>query len=138
LNPKISYLKNDQPIPASARIKTHYNPTTGLVSIKLEDANVYDSGAFKIRVENPYGKAETAGIVYINKAPVIDTRPVIDPDAFKYLPQSPIKKEKPIQEQLMPPNFIVGLPANFKLHEGEPIKLNCQVEGNPKPTVDLY
>jgi len=107
-----------------------------LVSIRLEDANVYDSGAFKIRVENQYGKIETAGVVYVNKAPVIDTRPVVDPEAFKYLPQSPIKHQFPHQpEELKPPNFIVGLPANYKLHEGEPIKLICKVEGNPKPTV---
>ena len=76
--------------------------------------------------------------MYINKAPVIDTRPVVDPDAFKYLPQSPMKQEKPMHsEQFRPPNFIVGLPANYKLHEGEPIKLNCQVEGYPKPTVKI-
>ncbi len=101
---------------------------------------MYDSGAFKIRVENPYGRAETAGLVYINKAPVIDTRSAVDPDAFKYLPQSPVKQERPRlkSEEMSPPNFIVGLPANYKLHEGEPIKLNCQVEGNPKPSVTFF
>jgi hypothetical protein len=124
---------------ASSRTKTSFNPNTGVISIRIDDVNVYDAGAYKVRVENPYGKAESGGIVYINKAAVIDTRPVVDSDAFKYLPQ-PVQNEPeqiPIG-QYMPPNFKVGLPANYKVHEGETIKLNCQVEGNPKPSVIYF
>lgn len=159
---KITYLKNEQPLPVSSRIKTSFNPNNGLVTIRIEDVNVYDSGAYKVRAENPAGRAETAGVVYVQKAPVIDTRPVVDPDAFKYLPQSNVPAYKPVEpkphtphvttpinrdtpsesdipmHEYVPPNFIVGLPANCKIHEGEPIKLNCQVEGNPKPSVYIF
>lgn len=151
----IVFLKNDQPLNASSRIKTSFNAANGIASIRIEDTNVYDSGTFKIRAENFVGKAETGGVVYVNKLAGIDTRPVVDPDAFKYLPQpvyKPVEPAKPktVQssqpvhrpsygeqptEPLIPPNFVVGLPANSKLHEGETIKLNCQVEGNPKPSV---
>jgi hypothetical protein len=146
--PKLSYFKNDQMLPASSRIKTSFNPNTGVCTIRLDDTNVYDAGSYKVRAENPAGRAETAGIVYINKAAVIDTRPVIDPEAFKYLPQPqqpyqahPVApKREPDNEipvhEYTAPNFIIGLPANYKLHEGEPIKLNCQVEGNPKPSIN--
>lgn len=142
-------MKNDQPLQASSRIKTNFNPTNGIVSIRIEDANVYDAASYKVRAENPAGRAETAGVVYVHKAPVIDSRPVVDPEAFKYLPQSSTPNQQrprrsdsgadhaPPQSggELVPPFFVVGLPANSKIHEGEPIKLNCQVQGNPKPTV---
>lgn len=141
-------MKNDQPLQASSRIKTSFNPTNGIVTIRIEDANVYDAASYKVRAENPAGKAETAGVVYIHKAPVIDSRPVVDSDAFKYLPQPtpavstprhavPQKSDLPPGEsgELVPPYFVVGLPATSKIHEGEPIKLTCQVQGNPKPTV---
>lgn len=134
-------------MPASSRIKTSFNPSNGIVSIRIEDANVYDAGAYKIKIENPAGRVETGGVVYVNKAPVIDSKPVIDPEAFKYLPQTPTPKsprpktpkfdvpnEVPLGEYVAP-YFVVGLPPNSKIHEGEPIKLTCQVQGNPKPTV---
>lgn len=152
----IVFLKNDQPLNASSRIKTSFNASNGIATIRIEDTNVYDSGTFKIRAENFAGKAETGGVVYVNKMAGIDTRPVVDPDAFKYLPQpvyKPVEPAKPkatqpitqrpsfsdpTTEPLVPPNFVVGLPANCKLHEGETIKLNCQVEGNPKPSVSCF
>lgn len=122
-----------------------------MITIKIDDSNLYDAGVYKIRAENAYGRAETGGLVNVNKAPVIDARPVIDPDAFKYLPQPTTPKPQPHQvvpqhvpqpaqqpERYVAPNFVVGLPANYKLHEGETIKLNCQVEGNPKPAVRYY
>jgi hypothetical protein len=159
--PQITYLKNEQPLAASSRIQTSYDANSGLCMIKFDDANVYDAGAFKIRAENPYGKAETAGIVYVNPTSVIDARPVVDPNAFKYLPTESVPKrpaesavpqsprlpthhgqpqpQQPSQrsdeEPMLAPNFVIGLPANYKIHEGEPIKLACQVEGNPKPSV---
>lgn len=133
--PNITYLKNDQPVPASARIKTNHNVNTGVVTMRLDDANVYDAGAFKIRAENPFGKAETAGVIYVNPTSVIDSRPVVDPNAFKYLPHQPQQPHEMATEQLQPPNFVVGLPANVKIREGEPVKLMCHVEGHPKPSV---
>jgi hypothetical protein len=134
---------------ASSRIKTSFNPSNGIVTIRIEDANVYDAGAFKIAADNIGGRAESACVINVNKAPVIDARPVIDPEAFKYIepqkkeptrpvhrPSASYQPDQPVSAQeLVAPNFIVGLPANFKLHEGEPIKLSCQVEGYPKPTV---
>ncbi|RMZ96018.1 Titin [Brachionus plicatilis] len=151
----IVFLKNDKPLNASSRIKTSFNASNGVASIRIEDSNVYDSGTYKIRAENIAGKAETGGVVYINKLAGIDIRPVVDPDAFKYLPQpvhKPVEPAKPKTshasqpihrpsygdqptEPMTPPNFVVGLPANSKMHEGETIKLSCQVEGNPKPSV---
>ena len=155
--PQITYLKNDQPMAASSRIKTSYIVSTGLVTVKLDDANVYDACAFKIRAENSFGRAETSGVIYVTPTSVIDARPVVDPNAFKYLPQQQQQPQQPHQQKrpslthvlpdtpaqpkqtpnefMSPPNFIVGLPANIKLHEGEPIKLACQVEGHPKPSV---
>lgn len=136
---KITFLKNDQPLQASSRIKTSFNPTNGIVTIKIDDANVYDAASYKVRAENTGGRAETAGIVYVHKAPVIDSRPVVDPDAFKYLPQQSAAPHghpaKIDSGEFIAPYFVVGLPATSKIHEGEPIKLNCQVQGNPKPTV---
>jgi hypothetical protein len=110
---------------------------------------VYDSSSYTIKIENPAGRVETDGVVYVNKAPVIDSKPVIDPDAFKYLPQSgpqkPTSPRTPKHDsraqvpmgEFVAPYFVIGLPANSKIHEGEPIKLTCQVEGNPKPTVEI-
>ena len=135
----MTYLKNDVELPISARIRTSHNPNSGVVSLKLDDTNVNDAGSYKVVAQNPGGVAETAGAVYVNKTPVIDMRPVIDLDAFKYLnrPEAP-KPAQEVTQNYLPPNFVVGLPANCRLHEGEPLKLTCQVEGVPKPSVSDF
>jgi hypothetical protein len=155
--PQISYLKNEQPLAASSRIKTSYNVNTGVVTLVIEDVNVYDAGAYKIRAENAFGKAETAGVIYVNPTSGIDARPVVDPNAFRYLPpqqqpqqpqyqqpqpQRSTARVEPHQQDVpmgecVAPNFVVGLSPNVKIHEGEPVKLVCQVEGQPKPTVSF-
>ena len=116
-------------MPASSRIVTDYNVNNGIVTLRLNDIHVYDAGVFKIVAENYAGRSETAGILTINKAPVIDGRTLMEPEPIRPSPMSP--KQMP----MIPPSFIVGLPANFKLHEGESITLTCQVDGMPKPTV---
>jgi hypothetical protein len=148
--PQLTFLKNEQPLAASSRIKTSFNVSTGVCTVTIEDVNVYDAGAFKIRAENAFGRAETAGVVYVNPTSGVDARPVVDPNAFRYLqPQQQQQQQQPHRStahvdphqqdvpmgECVAPNFVVGLPPNFRIHEGEPVKLVCQVEGHPKPTV---
>jgi hypothetical protein len=146
--PQISYYKNNQPLTAASRIKTSYNPTTGLAQLKIDDTNLYDADMYKLVAVNPVGKDETGGMVNISNDNAIDNRPIVDPQAFKYLqPQSPKVDRataRPVpdqsaneypREQYKAPNFVVGLSPTNKLHEGEPLQLKCKVEGIPKPTV---
>ena len=50
-------------------------------------------------------------------------------------PVAPVEPEPVVTNFEVPPNFLIGLPPNYKLKEGESIKLTCQVEGNPRPVV---
>ena len=129
--PLLSFYKNDVPLAASARVRTSYDPNTGIVSLRIEDSNVNDAGAYKIIAENICGRVETSGAVYVGKQPVIEAPPL----------ERPVQAPEPVVEQQpelindIAPNFINGLPPNYKLKEGESIKLTCQVEGLPRPIV---
>jgi hypothetical protein len=149
----LNFYKNNLPITASARVKTSYDPNNGIVTLRIDDANVNDAGAYIIVAENVCGRVESSGAVYVSKAPVIEQVSNIDPESFKNIhrPESvapvqvvqavPVQPSTPApvqtqEEQFMAPNFSTGLPPNFKLHEGESIKLTCQVEGFPKPSIN--
>lgn len=65
----------------------------------------------------------------MKKVPHIESEPRKAPILLK---SEPVDLKKP--EEFVP-KFVANLPSKLKIHEGEPIKLSCQVEGNPKPTV---
>jgi len=150
--PQIAIFKNEVPLPASARVKTTFDPNSGILTVRIDDTTVNDAGSYRICADNVCGRAETNSAVYVGKSPVIESTSNIDPEAYKSMhrpesvaPAAPTPAPEPVQaepaqepsafDQFLAPNFLIGLPPNYKLHEGESIKLTCQVEGNPRPLV---
>ncbi len=82
-------------------------------------------------VENLCGRTETSSVVYVNKAPIVESSNV-DPEAYKNLHPEPASF---VPEPILAPNFVVGLPPNYKLNEGESIQLTCQIQGSPRPSI---
>ena len=99
---------------------------SGVVTLRIDDSNVNDAGAYRIVVENLCGRTETSTVVYVNKAPVVDLTPNVEPKA---------EPRSFVPEPILAPNFVIGLPADYRLNEGESIQLKCQVEGSPRPSI---
>lgn len=115
--PQINWLRNNQPIPTSERVSINFNPSTGLCVLNINEVDIDDSGLYKLIAENIGGRADTEGYVYV--------KPV----------EQKLQPIKAVEEHIAP-KFLVNLPAKLKVQEGEPIRLSCQVDGVPKPSVN--
>ena len=102
--------------------------------MKINDANLNDAGVYSVLAENKAGSDHTDCQLQIAKDTSIDEKPIVDPNAFKYLnrPEAPRKEEN---EKQYPPKVIVPL-NNIKATEGKPIFLACKIVGMPKPMVN--
>jgi len=111
----------------------------------VSGALLTDCGNYTAVAENPAGKAYTTSQVFVKESAGIDTAPITNPDAFKYLnkPQVHGKYESAEDSQTdddvplnraKPPKVIHGL-QNIKQLEGEPVVMACKIDGFPKPTV---
>ncbi len=114
--PQINWLKNNKPVPVSERVTMNFNPATGVCVLNVNEVNTGDTGFYKLIAENPAGRAISEGFV--------DVKPV----------EQKLQPIKAVEEHIAP-KFLVNLPSKLKVQEGEPIRLSCQVEGTPKPTV---
>jgi hypothetical protein len=84
--------------------------------------------------ENEVGADQTSCNVTIIKIPNIDRRPMVNPEAFKFLEQPHEKPRVEDIENLRPPKVIIPL-SNAKLEEGQTVMLACKIEGYPRPKV---
>ncbi len=133
--PKLTWLKDGQPLLASNRFSTHYDINTGVARLKISDANLNDAGLYSVLAENKAGSDHTDGQLLVLKDSSIDETPMVNQNAFNYLnrPEAPRREDV---EQLTPPKFIVPL-SSAKVQEGKPILLACKIEGTPKPMVNF-
>ena len=115
-NPQINWLKNNEPVPVSERVTMNFNPSTGVCILNINEANPDDTGLYMLIAENMAGRAFSEG--FVNVKPV----------------EQKLQPIKAVEEHIAP-KFLVNLPAKLKVQEGEPIRLSCQVEGTPKPSV---
>jgi hypothetical protein len=135
-------MKNDQTLLASNRFTINYEPNTGDIEININFVKPIDTGLYKCKATNIYGEDETRGNMFILNVPNIDERPqTLNPDAFKNLelpfigPKiEDINDEKYIKEG-KPPKFIINLPNNVKVRDGEKYQTLCKVSGYPYPKV---
>lgn len=87
--------------------------------------------------ENEVGSDQTSCNVGVKEVPNIDSTPMVNPEAFKYLENHPQERPKHEEtENLRPPKVIVPL-SNVKLEEGQSVLLACKIEGYPRPKVAL-
>jgi hypothetical protein len=75
----------------------------------------------------------------LNQEPSVDTTPIVNPDAFRYLdkpsgPEYTRDLDDVPLSAIKPPKFIVPL-TNIIIQEGDNAFLTCKLEGYPFPTV---
>lgn len=140
---KLFFMKNDEPLLASARFTINYEPNTGDIEINIDFVKPIDTGRYKCKATNMHGEDETIGNLHIFNIPDIDERPqTLNPDAFKNLEyniNSSINgnnEEKYIKEG-KPPKFIVSLPVSVTIRDGEKYQTLCKVTGYPYPKVEI-
>ena len=97
--------------------------------MRINDANLDDSGTYRIKVENPIGKDEAEAQLLVGHTAVLDETPNIHPEDFikiKEKPSPDLANEKP--------KFIIPL-DDIKINEGDDLIFLCKVDGYPKPKV---
>ena len=145
------------PLVMSQRHTVHNEESKKVCGVKIKNAKPEDSGIYSLVVENPYGADDSSAQVVVTP---VESRPrpssvssAPSPSPYQANPvyaeehqpyEATIKRPLDAEEaslqhgqSIVPPRFVVGLPANHRLHEGEPIILSCQVEGSPKPSVNF-
>ena len=136
--PTVSWFKDNKPLPASNRLLTNYNLNSGLVYLKIADAQMGDVGYYTAIAENKAGQDQTFCSLQINEQPGIDCTPMVNPDAFKYLEQNSADRgPRNDGEQLRPPKVVVPL-SNVQLEEGQRVQLGCKIEGHPRPKLTWF
>lgn len=135
--PTVSWFKDNRPLPASNRLVTNYNLNSGVVSLRISDVQIGDTGNYVAFAQNKAGQDQTFCSVQVVEIPGVDRTPMVKPDAFKYL-EGNKEPKRPDREatHYQPPKFIIPL-ANVKIDEGQPFQLACKVEGAPKPRVTI-
>ena len=130
----MTWFKDGKVLPAATRYTPNYDLNTGVASLKIDNAQMNDVGAYLVLAENEAGRDQSNCKVYVTQTASIDQTPIVNPDAFKYLEQQPHKPRPEEQEKMSPPKVIVPL-SNVKLEEGKTVFLACKIEGQPKPKV---
>jgi hypothetical protein len=102
-----------------------------------------DTGNYVCKAENPYGSDQTVSDMVIIPSPNIDERSYRRPnyvDDINKL-QKPLKSHPDSAEPMgvsefgKPPKFIIPLPHECKLDEGDALHVTAKVEGYPLPKV---
>ena len=135
--PKLTWFKDSVVLPAASRYTTTYDLSSNVATLKIDNAQMNDLGTYIVLAENEAGRDQTFCSLFVQQIPGIDQRPLVNPDAFKYLENPPsryVPNKNDENENLQPPVVVVPL-QDLKLNEGEPVLLMCKIEGNPKPKV---
>lgn len=136
--PTVTWYKDNKPLPASNRVVTNYNMNSGLVYLKIGDTRMGDMGYYTAVAENKVGQDQTFCTIQVTETTGVDTTPMVNPDAFKYLENSPADRNRRAEpEQLIPPKVVIPL-VNVKLEEGQKVQLACKIEGSPRPKLTWF
>lgn len=137
--PKITWSKNNEPIPASTRYTSNYDFNTCMANLVILDARPDDIGTYLMFAENIAGTDQSTCETFVLKTVIVDDRPLIDPQAFVNLEHPPDlhKSEIQLTPEGRPPKFIIHLPAEVKVLNGEKVNLICKCDGYPFPKITL-
>jgi hypothetical protein len=89
--------------------------------------------------ENPAGVVNTSARLTVNPVSNIDTQPIVNPDAFRYLnaPHSPARPHDADEVgKIYPPKVVIPL-KDFKVNESQPVNFMTKIIGFPIPKVIL-
>uniref|UniRef100_A0AAG5CTD6 Twitchin n=1 Tax=Anopheles atroparvus TaxID=41427 RepID=A0AAG5CTD6_ANOAO len=156
--PSVKWYKNGRELSKYEYTMTH---TDGVVTMEIIDTKVVDCGEYKCVAVNPLGKAETSSVVIVEDHRV-EQHPVAKPEMSKPTIKKPepaktttstsasslraptnearsrnsTRELMPLQsDSLMhPPEFTKKL-KDVVAADGEPLQLNCHVNGDPLPQI---
>jgi hypothetical protein len=133
---KITWLKDNKPLHASNRYRNDYDLNTFVASLKIDNAQLNDVGNYKVIAENEVGSDQTHCSVLITPESGVDTTPIVNPIAFRYLEKHAPHAREDAPEPKSPPKVVVPL-RDLNLQEGQAILLACKIIGLPRPKVFL-
>ena len=126
---------------ASTRFTVKHEPITGDIDVLFDFVKRSDTGPYKCKAVNEYGWDETQSRLFILDVPNVDQRPMVDPQAFVSLEKvpEPVNYDKPDEAAKgRPPKWIVHLPKDLKMNDGDQIHMKGKVDGYPAPKVLLF
>ena len=132
---KLVWYKDNEPLMASNRFTTNYEPVSGNIDVKINFLKENDAGLYVCKAENPYGSDETFTQIQILDSSNVDTNPQTgNPEAFRAFdkPYESSPDKDPINFQ--PPVVIIPL-HDILVTEEKPVTISCKIIGNPKPKV---
>ncbi len=115
----------------SQRHTVHEEESKKLSGLKIKNAKYDDCGVYTLVVENPYGADQSSGQVIVvspNEVP----RPKQSSSSVSSMPK--MEQLMP-EEKIKPPRVIKHLQQETLINEGQPLVLNCLIEGEPTPKV---
>jgi hypothetical protein len=100
----------------SSRHAPSYEEKNNIGGLKIKNAKPDDSGIYGISVKNPFGGDTSECEVIV-------------------IPSKPANQSL---KGLKRPEFIIPLAPEVSIKDGQPIYLNCTVDGDPEPQVWNY
>jgi hypothetical protein len=137
---QLTWYKDSVVLPAANRYTTDYDLSTSVATLRIDNAQLKDLGAYVVLAENEAGSDQTTCTVFIQQVPNIDRTPMVNPDAFRYLENRSVPRGRQIDDEnvnLVAPRVIVPL-KDMELIEEEPVLLICKIEGKPRPKVCFF
>ncbi|XP_050067771.1 twitchin isoform X12 [Anopheles maculipalpis] len=155
--PSVKWYKNGRELSKYEYTMTH---TDGVVTMEIIDTKVEDSGEYKCVAVNPLGKAETTCVVIVedhrveqqlSAKPEVKRPTIKKPEPAKTTASSGARLGAPTNEArsrnstreliplqsdslMHPPEFTKQL-KDVIAADGEPLQLNCHVNGDPLPQI---
>ncbi|EEB18956.1 conserved hypothetical protein [Pediculus humanus corporis] len=141
---KIDWFVNGKTLPMGSKYKSSYD--FGQVALDISHCYGEDSGMYTCRATNSKGQATTSGTlkcvgkqsIYrdtqhpMGKAGLEQVQKIDDITAGKYQ-----RQESAPEAEFQKPIFVVPLPQENKVGEGEPLRLECQVEPKDDPNLKI-
>jgi hypothetical protein len=103
----------------------------------MNSTQLNDAGAYTAFAENPAGTANTTSRLTILPVSTIDTTPIVNPDAFRYLNTPPTQSSRPQDDEMgkiHPPKVIIPL-KDIRVNEDQPVSFMTKIIGYPIPKV---
>jgi predicted DNA-binding antitoxin AbrB/MazE fold protein len=132
---KLTWFKDSAILPASTRYTCDYDLNTNVVTLRIDHSLLHDLGSYVVLAENDAGRDQTFCTVFIQEMPNIDQTPMVNPEAFRYLENPPLRKMPEDEGELLEPPVVIIPLQDLQLKEGEAVLLVCKIEGKPPPKV---
>jgi hypothetical protein len=138
-NPKavVHWFKDDQPLMASERFLTQYDPISGFAVLRIKSSLRGDKGTYKCTAANEVGSDETSAKLVIQEEPSVDDTSYINPNALRALQHAkPVDGEDPAEIYKKP--YFIKVPKNTEVRVGTPVRFDCIAFGRPEPELTWY